>query len=98
MPQSNPPVSNKDISNIEELSDDRTLKGTDHCHAYQRSVPRPKTYPTEHVGRKQPQTPTPQTSELQSLSGCPRNPSSLFSVSPIEDALIREMFNGRFTF
>ena len=96
MNQSNHPVSLTDFTATHETSHARFRKIADHCHEHDRSAPPPQTDPTQPETHKEPQAPPAESSELRSTSSSRDNQSSFFHLSPIEDALLRETFSGRF--
>ena len=97
MNQSNHPVSLTDLSEKQDESLVRFRKVADHCHGHKRSAQRPHANLTQPNIPKNSQTPSPQSRDLRSTSGSQDNHSSFFNLSPIEDALLRETFSGRFT-
>lgn len=97
MNQSNHPVSLTDLSEKQDESLVRFRKVADHCHGHKRSAQRPHANLTQPDLPKEPQTLPSQSSDRRSTSGSQDNHSPFFNLSPIEDALLRETFSGRFT-
>lgn len=97
MKLSNQPVSPSDVSESHGTSDDRLRKRPPHCRQNSRSNKPPNTDLTPPENRTERQGLTVPSRDLPS-SSAPQGPqSSIFDVSPIEDALLRAAFTGKFT-
>ena len=97
MNQSNHPVSLTDLSETQDESLVRFSKLADHCHEHKRPTQQPHANLTQPNIPKESQTPSSQSRDLRLTYGSQDNHSSFFYLSPIEDALLRETFSGRFT-
>lgn len=97
MNQSNQPFSGSDLSATQIIPDFRFRRLADHDREHTHSAKPPHADLPQPENRKEPTSVPAQSSDQPPVSGPARKHFSIFNVSPIEDALLRETFTGRFT-